>query len=100
ARLHQRSLASLPPEPPATVPSNLPPLPAAFLTLPETLSALQAQITALQHQVADLTSLLQRHLPQPVSSPPPAPPLKPAKRSSQPTSPASRTRSSAPTKTS
>lgn len=100
ARLHQRSLASLLPEPPATVPSNLPPLPPAFLALPETLSALQAQITALQHQVADLTSLLQRHLPQPVSSPPPAPQLTPAKRSSQPTSPASRTRSPALTKTS
>jgi hypothetical protein len=100
SRLHQRSLVPLPQEPPAPVPSDLPPLPTAFLALPDTLSALQAQITALQRQVADLTSLLQRRLPQPVSSPPPAPQPKPAKRSSQPASPVPRTRSTAPTTTS
>ena len=98
SRLHQRSLAPLPQEPSAPVPSDLLPLPAAFLALPETLSALQAQITALHHQVTDLTSLLQRHLPQPMSTPPPASQPKPAKRSSQPASPAPRTRSTAPTK--
>jgi hypothetical protein len=61
ARLHQRSLASLPEVPPASVKSEVPPLPAALLGMPEQLSRLQAQIAALQQHVADLTRLLQSH---------------------------------------
>jgi transposase-like protein len=82
ARLHHRSLASLPPEPPAPVQSALPPLPAALLALPERLGALQAQLTALQQQVADLTHLLQ----QPTGAKRPPKPASPAARSRPTTS--------------
>jgi len=61
ARLHQRSLASFPPEPPAPKADTPPPLPTTLLVVPEQLCALQIQITALQQQVADLTHLLQSH---------------------------------------
>ena len=67
ARLHQRSLAPLPPETPAPVASELPELSAALLDLPERLDALQAQLAALQQQVADLTCLLQQHKQEPAN---------------------------------
>jgi transposase-like protein len=79
ARLHQRSLASLPQEPPAPVPDEGPPLPNALLTLPERLSALQTQLAALQQQVAALTHLLQPH-PQPSACP-----AAPAQQTKKPT---------------
>jgi hypothetical protein len=66
ARLHQRSLVSLPEVPPAPVKSEAPELPAELLALPEQLCALQTQIAILQQQVADLTRLLQQH--EPVSA--------------------------------
>jgi hypothetical protein len=59
ARLHQRALPLLPAVPPAPVSATRPPLPPELLVLPQTLSALHAQLTALQQQVADLTHLLQ-----------------------------------------
>lgn len=93
ARLHHRRLASLPEHPPPPVPATSPPLPTALLALPETLCALQAQIAALQQQVADLTSLLQRQLHPPASSPTPAPQPKQTRR--PPTSPAPRSRPAA-----
>ncbi len=65
ARLHQRSLAPLPQEPPAPEASEVPELSAALLELPERLGALQAQIAALQQQVADLTRLITQHGPGP-----------------------------------
>ena len=95
ARLHHRSLASLPAMPPAPVPGEPPPLPAALLTLPERLSTLQAQLATLQQQVADLTSLLQQQFPQPALPPTPAPQLRPARRPPKPASPAPRSRSTA-----
>ena len=55
ARLHQRSLTPLSQVPPVPVASPVPELAAAWLTLPEQVSILQAQIAALQGQVADLT---------------------------------------------
>ena len=67
ARLHLRSLAPFPQEPPASSADELPTLPAALLALPEQLGALQAQITALQQQVAALTHLLQQHVHPPAS---------------------------------
>ena len=101
ARLHHRSLAPLPPEPPPPVPTAQPPLPTTLLALPETLCSMQAQIAALQHQVADLTSLLQQHLAQPASPQAPLKPPKAARRPPTPTSPAPRSLStpSAPAKT-
>ena len=95
ARLHQRSLAPLPQEPPAPHPGELPPLPAALLALPETLGTLQAQITALQQQVVALTSLLQQHDPQPVSPVPPPQQSRAAKRSLKPAPSALRSRPAA-----
>ena len=52
AHLHHRSLTPLSPEPPAPVPSQVPPLPIALLALPETLGALQAEIPGLGGTVA------------------------------------------------
>ena len=95
ARLHQRSLAPLPQEPPAPEAFEPPPLPAALLALPEQLSTLQAQITAVQQQVADLTSLLQQHACQSVSPPPPASQTKTTSRPPKPASSASRSRPAA-----
>ena len=92
ARLHHRSLASLPQEPPVPIPSEVPPLPAALLDLPETLAALQRQVAALQQQVADLTALLQQQLHQPINPPAPASQPKAAKRPSKPTPSAPRSR--------
>jgi DNA-binding transcriptional MerR regulator len=91
ARLHQRSLASLPEVAPAPVPSEVPPLPDALLALPEQLSALQAQISALQQQVADLTLLLkpQAHPPERAA---PTPQNKTSKRTPKPVPPAPRPR--------
>jgi hypothetical protein len=80
ARLHQRALPLLPAEPPAPVSAARPPLPAEFLALPQTLSALHAQLTALQQQVAELTHLLQQH----IHPPAPAPQAKTAKQTPKP----------------
>lgn len=64
ARLHRRSLATLPDAEPATpVPIALPP---QLLALPAALGALQAQVRALQQQLTDLTCLLQQHSQPPV----------------------------------
>src|SRR5438552_3672030 len=95
ARLHHRSLAPLPEEPPAPVPSELPPLPAELLALPVTLCALQAQLAAVQQQVADLTHLLQQHAHQPASSAAPAQQAMAAKRAPKPAPPAPRSRPAA-----
>ena len=89
ARLHQRSLAPLPPEPAVPVPGALEALPVALLALPERLDALQAQIAALEQQVTDLTHLLQQHAPPPVS---PTAQAEPARRSSKPAPPPPRAR--------
>jgi len=91
ARLHQRSLASLPQEPPTPVTSQVPELSAALLTLPEQLSTLQAQISALQQQVADLTLLLQ----QQAHPPERAAPTQPSKTGKRTPKPAPRSRSAA-----
>ena len=85
ARLHQRSLASLPEVPPAPVKSEVPPVPAALLEMPAQLSSLQAQIAALQQQVADLTRLLQSHE---QASATPAASTKPTRATSRPSKPA------------
>jgi len=61
ARLHQRSLSSLPETPSVAVDSEELLLPAQFQDLPAQLSALQTQIAALQRDVADLSRLLQQH---------------------------------------
>ncbi|MDQ2905092.1 MAG: hypothetical protein M3Y81_16260 [Chloroflexota bacterium] len=94
ACLHQRSLAPLPQEPPAPVTSEVPPLPASLLAVPEQVSALQAQIAALQQQMADLIRLLQQQTP---SAGTPAPLAKPSRRSSKPAYPVPRSRPAATT---
>ncbi len=91
ARLHQRSLAPLPHEPPAPEAFEPPPLPAALLALPEHISALQAQIAALQQQVADLTRLREQHE-QASASPAAVKPSRTAKLPKKPTPPAPRSR--------
>jgi transposase len=89
ARLHQRSLAPLPLEPPAPTPGE-PELSAVLLALPETLCALQAQVAALQQQVAELSHLLQQHAPaSPAALTPQA---RTAARPPKPASPAPRSR--------
>jgi transposase-like protein len=95
ARLHQRSLAPLPPEPPALVAGQGPPLPAALLALPEQLGALQTQIAALQQQVADLARLLQQHESGPAISAAPTKPPRTTRRPSKPALPAPRSRPAA-----
>ncbi|MFL5666683.1 MAG: hypothetical protein ACJ8BW_35845 [Ktedonobacteraceae bacterium] len=95
ARLHQRSLAPLPQEPPAPGGGAVPPLPTALLALPETLCALQAQIAALQQQVADLTHLLQQHAEVPALPASPAQQTRATKRPPKLTSPAPRSRPAA-----
>jgi DNA-binding transcriptional MerR regulator len=95
ARLHQRSLAPLPAEPPAPVASELPALPAALLALPERLDALQTQIAVLQQQVRDLTRLLQQDAQQPAIPAAPAQQSRRSKRSPRPAPPAPRARSAA-----
>ena len=95
ARLHQRSLASLPQEPLAPVPAALPPLPAALLALPGTLGTLQAQIAALQQQVADLTHLLQQHAHPPAIPAAPVPQIRATKHTAKPAPPAPRSRPAA-----
>jgi hypothetical protein len=92
ARLHQRSLTSLPEVPLAPVPNGVPELSAELLALPEQLCALQAQITTLQQQVADLSRLLQQREP---ASATPAAPTKPTKATKRPSQPASRSRAAA-----
>lgn len=94
ARLHQRSLASLPEVPPAPVKSAVPPLPTALLEMPEQLSSLQAQITALQQQVTDLTRLLQSHE---QASAAPAASTKPTRATIRPSKPAPQAPRSRPT---
>jgi len=88
ARLHQRSLALLPQEPPAPVVGQGPELSAALLALPERLDALQAQISALQQQVADLTRLIPQHAPASVIPLAPTPQTRTAMRPLKPTPPA------------
>jgi transposase-like protein len=95
ARLHQRSLASLPQEPPAPMKSAGPELSAALLSLPEQLSTLQAQIVALQQQVADLTHLLQLHIQQPPSPSASMQQARATKRPPKPVPPAPRSRPAA-----
>jgi len=95
ARLHQRSLAPLPLEPPAPHPDELPALPAALLELPEQLSTLLAQIGALQQQVADLTRLLTQHRPEPVIPAAPTKASRTLKQRAKPTPPAPRSRPAA-----
>lgn len=95
ARLHQRSLASLPQEPPAPSKSEGPELSAALLSLPEQLSTLQAQIVALQQQVADLTHLLQLHIQQPPSPSASTQQARATKRPPKPVPPAPRSRPAA-----
>ncbi len=85
ARLHQRSLTSFPEVPPAPIPDAVPELSAALLGLPERFDALQTQIAALQHQVAELTRLLQSHEP---ASAAPAASTKPTKATIHPSKPA------------
>ncbi len=94
ARLHQRSLASLPEVPPAPVKSEVPPLPPALLEMPEQLSSLQAQIAALQQQVTDLTRLLQSHE---QASAAPAASTKPTRATIRPSKPAPQAPRSRPT---
>ncbi len=95
ARLHQRSLAPLLPEPPAPTPGEPPELSAALLALPEQLGALQTQIAALQQQVADLTRLITQHGPASVIPLAPTPQTRTAKRPLKPTPPAPRARPAA-----
>lgn len=101
ARLHQRRLAPLPPEPPALVVGEEPPLPAALLALPEMVCSLQSQVAALQQQVIDLTRLLQQQQQEPAI---PAAPAQQSRRSKQspklaPPAPRSRLAASARAKT-
>jgi transposase-like protein len=86
ARLHLRSLAPFPQEPPASGADELPTLGAPLL---ERLDALQAQLAALQQQVAALTTLLQQPLPQPSSPLAPTPHPTVVRRPPKPASPAS-----------
>ena len=67
ARRHHRRVASLSQEPPISLSSEEPSLPAALLTLPEQLAALQTQIVALHQHMADLTHLLTQHASVPPS---------------------------------
>ncbi len=95
ARLHQRSLAPLPQEPPALIPGEVPELSAALLALPERLDALQTQITTMQQQVAALTRLLEQHGQEPPTPAAPAQQSRTARRPARPTLPASRSRPAA-----
>lgn len=97
ARLHQRSLVSLPEMAPAPVKSEVPPLPDALLALPEQLSALQVQVSALQQQIADLSRLLKPQAPSKAEA---AVSTKPSKHSpkSVPPAPLSRPLSKPPRK--
>ena len=92
ARLHQRSLASLPEAPPAPIAVEVPELSAALLALPEQLGALQTQLAALQQQVADLTRLLQQRGPGPSIPLAPTQQSRTARRPLKPTPLASRSR--------
>jgi transposase-like protein len=68
ATAHRRTLAPLPEERPAPVPTGPPqepPLPRELLDLLQTLTALPAQIAALQQQLAGLTQVLHPLPPQP-----------------------------------
>ncbi len=93
ARLHQRSLASLPKMPPAPALSEEPELAAVLLSLPEQLSTLQAQISALQQQVVDLTLLLEQQAPPKAAAAAPTTSGKTSKRPSNPAPSAPRSRS-------
>jgi hypothetical protein len=88
ARLHQRSLTSLPEVPPAPVTSEVPPLPAELLALPQQLSCLQAQISTLQQQLADLSRLLPQQVPPNAGAAAPTKPSKTRTRSPEPAPPA------------
>jgi hypothetical protein len=93
AHVHHRRAVSLSPEPSLPISHQMPPLPDALLALPQELALLQAQVAALHQQVTALTALLQRPVQPP---PPPAPPPPVARRPSISTSPAVRSRPTAP----
>ena len=95
ARLHQRSLAPLPAEPPAPVTVEEPELVAALLALPERLDALQAQLAALELQVAASTHLLQQHMQAPAHPAAPAKPPSTARPLAKPACAALRSRPAA-----
>jgi hypothetical protein len=84
ACLHHRHVPSLSQEPPRPISSEVPLLPAALLALPEQLTALHAHMATLQLQVADLTSLMKQHRPEP---PIPLTPTKPASTAKRPPKP-------------
>jgi hypothetical protein len=92
ARLHQRSLAPLPQEPPTAVPNEVPPLPAALLALPQQLDAFQTQISALQQQVAALSRLLEQREPASAQEAAPPQPVSKSRRSPTPAPSAPRAR--------
>jgi hypothetical protein len=96
ARLHQRSLTSLPEMPPALVEREGSELSAVLLSLPKQLSILQAQISALHQQVADLSLLLKPQGP-PKAVAAPTQQSKTSKRTSKPALPAPHTRPTAKT---
>jgi hypothetical protein len=97
ARLHQRSLAPLPEELAAPEVLAPPELCAVLLALPEQLATLQAQITVLQHQVADLTRLMQQPRPDPIVPLAPTKPSSTVKQRAKPTRSASGLRPAAKT---
>lgn len=92
ARLHQRSLAPLPQESAAPEVLAPPELSAVLLAMPEHLAALQAQISALQHQVADLTRLMQQPRPDLALPLTPKKPSSPLRQRAKPTPSASSSR--------
>lgn len=88
ARLHQRSLPSLPEVPPVPLKSEEPPWPADLLALPQQLSCMQAQLSALQQQIAELSHLLPQPVPPPAGAAAPSAPSKTRPRSPEPAPPA------------
>jgi hypothetical protein len=97
AHLHQRSLASLPQVPPTPVKSEVPERSLAWLSLPQQLSTLQAQISALQQQVAHLTLLLQQQAHPKAGAAAPTQQSKTSKRPPKPAPPAPHSRPAAKT---
>ncbi len=97
ARLHQRSLASLPQESPAPEAGAPPQLSTALLAVPEQLAALQAQLAALRASLADLTRLMMQHGPGPAIPLAPTKPTNTAKPPPTPTRSAPRSRPAATT---
>jgi len=92
AHLHQRRLAPLPEESAAPEVLAPPELSAVLLAMPEYLTALQAQISTLQHQVADLTRLMQQPKPDLALPLTPTKPSSAVKQRAKPTRSASGSR--------